>query len=897
MESPLLSMPDPESRSCGHRRDCVGCVPVSELEHPDPAGEEDLFAAVLETPAGPEREAFLDQLRAESPDLGQRVADLVETAEKDDGFLSTRESQWQQIVNHAVREASETPGAAPLLMKPGTRVGPFRLIAPLGTGGFGVVYHATQERPVARVAAVKLLRPGLDTLDILRRFDRERETLSRLRHPGIAAFYDAGSTDEDRPWIAMELVDGLPIHRYCDEHRLSIPERLRLFQKACRAVHHAHLRGIIHRDLKPSNLLVTDSDDGPQPKVIDFGVARSLSAEDETGSLVTRVGQVIGTPAYMSPEQAGSGTRDIDTRSDVYALGAVLYEILTSELPLGDSTRSTPLSATALEKLIQEREPGRPSQRITTSLQAENRATPTPMAAASQLRGDLDWITLKALAKDPDRRYESAAALADDIQAHLDQRPVIARPPSFAYLAGRFARRHRAAAAAGLVMLLSILGALTVSTVMYFREAEARRLAEIETRRSAQISRFLEDTLSAAGPEVALGRDTTLMREILEKAATRLAETTTPDPVVESQLRSIIGRTWGELLEFQRSTEELQIALDLTRALHPGDHPDLATSLFDYASALEQAGRVREAEPLIREGLAMRERLHGPDHPLTGEALSLLAYTLVKSGRSAEGEPHARRSLDIWRQHPELEPLWESPKTLATIYKNTGRLDEAVALFQEELDTFRALLGHTHPIIANCLDNYGYTLAQAGRDTEAEPILLEGLAMGRQYFGDRSPHEDHILGALARIAGRRGDLAQQLAYARQGATTGARVYPEGHRYWRESQRQYLDTLLGQIQHYLEQSWDQESALEPASHRLAEIRENPSLEKVFQPGDAAWVTWLAAAIEARRAGDETPAWRAADTTLRDQPPAKAHHTRLKTADLFREKLRPPPTRLP
>ncbi len=856
---------------------------MSEEEHCDPASEEDLFAAALETPAGPEREAFLNRVSAQSPELARRLAGLVETAEKDDDFLSTRDNHWQRVVNHAVREAAATPGEAPLLMKPGTRVGPFQLLEPLGTGGFGVVYRASQERPVRRVAAVKLLRPGLDSLDILRRFEFERETLSRLRHPGIAAFHDAGSTPEGRPWIAMELVDGPPIHRYCDEHRLPIADRLRLFQKVCRAVHHAHLRGVIHRDLKPSNLLVSESDDGPEPKVIDFGVARCLGAEDGTGTLMTRVGQIIGTPAYMSPEQAGTGERDIDHRTDVYALGAVLYEILTSELPLGDSTRGTHLSATALEKLIQEREPARPSQRVTTSLQAENRATPTPAATASQLRGDLDWITLKALAKDPDRRYESAAALADDIQAHLERRPVVARPPSFTYLAGRFVRRHRVAVAAGVIVLFSILGALGFSTTMYLREAKARQVAETETKRSRQISRFLEDTLTAAGPEVALGRDTTLMREVLEKASNRIDDELGDDPEIESEMRAIMGRTWRQLNEFDRSIADLEIALRLRRQLHTGDHPDLATSLIDYAGSLEVAGRPRDGEAAAREGLAMRERLHGPDHPLTGEALSQLAYIFLKSGRPAEGEPHAIRAVEIWRKAPDLPENEHAPKTLASILQNTGRTEASLALYDEELKTFRTIYPSPHPVLANCLDNYGYFLAKAGRDEEAEPLLLEGLDMGRVIFSDRSPHEDHILAALAGIAGRRGDLEQQLTHARDGATVGARVYPVGHRYWRESQRQYLDTLLGQVERYLESS-----ALDTATVRLAEIREQSHLAKVFQPGDALWIDWLGAAV---RSGENLAAWEKADAALRafqPQPGKEKHHrARLKLAEQFRQ----------
>lgn len=871
---------------------------MSEPEGSPAISDEDIFAEACELPAGPDRDRYLDAACGSETPRRRQIEQLIALEEKDDAFLEPRHHTWNRLVGDAIREVADNPGKAPPMAKPGDQVGPFTIDQPIGAGGFGVVYRAKQNSPVRRIAAVKLLRPGLDTLEILRRFDRERETLSRLRHPGIAGFYDAGSTENGRPWIAMELVEGLPLHQFCDEHRLTIKERLHLFQQVCRAVHHAHLRGIIHRDLKPSNLLVTETEDGPTPKVIDFGVARCLDPEsdDEFRTLVTVAGQLIGTPAYMSPEQAGLTGHEIDPRTDVYSLGAILYELLTGELPLGEPTR-TRLSATALEKILREQEPSRPSQRITTELQASRRSLANPGSAASQLRGDLDWIVLKALEKDPERRYESATALADDIQAHLEQRPVIARPPSFAYLAGRFARRHRAAVAAGGIVLVSILAALAFSTAMYFREAKARQIAEIETKRSRQISRFLEDALTAAGPSVALGRDTTLMREILEKTSTRIDEELGHDPEIESELRAILGRTWGELKQFDRSISQHALALERRRDLHRGDHPDLATSLIDYATALEDAGRPKEAESFAREGLAMRERLLDSDDPLLGEALSQLAFILLKSGKPREGEPFALRSVEIWRNQSTHHRNRDALLTLAMIYQASGRRDLALDLYREELETFRSIHNGAHPAIVNSLDNFGYTLAGAGRDEEAEPILLEGLAMGREVFGDSSPHEDHILGALARIAGRRGDLDQQLAYAREGAETGARVYPEGHRYWRESQRQYLDTLIGQVERFLDQSGkgDLEPSLNLARDRLTELRSTPSLEKVQQPGDRAWITWLETALASREAGRPTTEWERADRSWSNLPIEKTgkkyRESRSRFADRFRDRLDP------
>lgn len=813
--------------------------------------DEELLSVLLALTSIHERADYLRGVCDGDISRIEMLLKLVNFVDGSGAFLENGIHDANHLVNDAFeRIAGDAPTTTSNLPE-GTEIGPFRLMEVAGRGGFGIVYRAVQEVPVRREAAVKLLRPGGNGEEVLRRFDRERETLARLRHPGIAAFYDAGSTREGLPWIAMELVNGVPINRYCRDHESSIRQRLLLFQKVCQAVHHAHLRGIIHRDLKPSNVLVTGTEEGPEPKVIDFGIARCLEFEIEGQSFVTRAGQFMGTPAYMSPEQAGLLKREVDVRSDVYALGAILYELLTGDMPFGDAFRSeqNPLM---VAKLIEETEPERPSSRISSG--------PSPRAGleskkdtANLLKGDLDWIVLKALSKDPDRRYDSASAFAGDIQAHLERRPVVARPPSFLYLAGRFCQRKRAVVVSGAVALVAICAALVFSTLMYFSERDARLASVLDQQRSDQVSGILTEALSAAGPSKALGRDASMMRDILEATSERLASSDDILPEVESELRRTLGNTFRYLGELDRAVHETGRSLEIHRSLGVKESTGLADSLFAHADVLEVLGRIAEAEQPARESLAMRESIYGGSHPKTGESLSLLAFILIKGGQLEEAESVSRRCYEIWKLRPEIEELWECPKMLATVYQSTGRLSEAIAVYDEELTTFRKIFGGSHPVIANCLDNYGVALSKAGRDDDAERLLLEALEMGRKYYKDQSPHEDHVLAELARIAGRRGDRAGQLGYSRESAEAGARTYPVGHRYWRESQRQFLETLLFQVYDLLS-SKDSADAGQDVATLLTELVSFPKTHGIWSEGDTAWLEWLQAARERRNGGD-------------------------------------------
>jgi serine/threonine protein kinase len=399
---------------------------------PDRPSLEIILHAALETPGPEERARYLDQACRGDRGLRQEVESLVAAHFADESFMAPAE---HLLWNDAPTE------------RQGDAIGPYKLLRQLGEGGFGTVYLAEQSRPVRRRVALKLIKPGMDSREIIARFEAERQALAMMDHPHIAKVHDAGTTASGRPYFVMEFVEGMPITGFCASAGLDTKGRLELFTDVCAAVRHAHQKGIIHRDLKPANILVSVHDGQPVVKVIDFGIAKAIGAEASGNTRFTQLGRMIGTPQYMSPEQAELHPLAVDTRSDIYSLGVVLYELLTGTTPL-DPGRIRSVPDGEIRRLIQEAVPPRPSSRLASS-------------SSRALRGDLDWIVLKALEKDPERRYESAGALAEDLLRYLQHKPVEARPPSMAYLVRRFARRHRGPVAAG----AALLGALLLGAV------------------------------------------------------------------------------------------------------------------------------------------------------------------------------------------------------------------------------------------------------------------------------------------------------------------------------------------------------------------------------------------------------------------------------------------------
>src|SRR5439155_18460754 len=427
-------------------------------------------------------------------------------------------------------------------------IGPYRLLEQVGEGGMGEVWLAEQTRPVRRQVAVKVIKVGMDTAQVVARFEAERQALALMDHPAIARVFDAGSTTQGRPYFAMEYVRGETITAYTTRHGLAIPDRLELFLQVCEGVQHAHQKGIIHRDLKPSNVLIGMRDDSPVVKVIDFGIAKATTQTLTERTLHTEVGAFIGTPEYMSPEQAEFGGLDIDTRTDVYALGVILYELLTGTLPF-DSKALREQGLDRIRQTIRELDAPRPSTRVTRMAQsagAASRPGEDPARLARQLQGDLDWITMKAIEKDRMRRYGAVSDLAADLRRHLDDVPVLASPPSVQYRVGKFVRRHRAGVAAVAVLGVLLVAFAATMAIQAGRIARERDRANHEAQTATRVSDFLVGLFEVSDPSEARG-NTLTAREILDKGAAKIEKDLGGESTVQARRQRTLGAVYTSL--------------------------------------------------------------------------------------------------------------------------------------------------------------------------------------------------------------------------------------------------------------------------------------------------------------------------------------------------------------
>lgn len=679
--------------------------------------------------AAEDRDAFIDERCSGDAALAAEVRALIAASGEADDVFGERAGPISDV-------------------HPGDRVGPYVLEEPIGEGGFAVVWRASQEQPIRRVVALKILKPGLETKHVLARFEAERGALALMDHPNIAKVLDGGVTEQGRPWFTMELVEGRPITEYADRAGLRKNERLAIAVDVCRAVHHAHQKGVVHRDLKPSNILVTEVDGRAVPKVIDFGIAKAIQSDDLAESTaLTLEGQVVGTPAYMSPEQV-DGNGDVDTRADVYALGVLLYELLSGARPFEDETLARAGLAEVL-RIIREVEPPRPSSRETTA-----------HVLPRELRGDLDWIVMCCLEKDRERRYGSVGLLGDELERHLAGEPVMAGPPDFAYRASKFARRHRvellfASAIAAIVVVGSI-----VAVVLMLRARDAEALARTEVARLDQVSRFYESIIAGASPEVSQGQDTALVMGILEDAEERIdEEELDADPAVERAVRRAIGGAYHGLGEHARAAEQLRQAVELCRGLEPLEEAEM---LRDLGSMLLRAGDLEGAAHPI-EKAALTLRTHGNhDGPTTLRAETTLGVLRRVEGKLDEAEAILRANLTRWTEaHGENhEGSIETLNNLALVLKDRGdaeSIQESTEFLTRAVELQREVLAPTHPTRLKALNNLGESLLSQGRRGEALPYLEEALDLKIQVLPEG--HRSLLIGlnnlaSLLRLEGR-----------------------------------------------------------------------------------------------------------------------------------------------
>ena len=621
------------------------------------------------------------------------------------------------------------PGEELAPTTPAVRIGPYTLLEKLGEGGMGTVWVAEQTRPVRRRVALKVIKAGMDSQEILQRFEAERQALALMNHRSIATVLDAGTSDAGLPYFVMELVSGVPITRYCDDHKASIAERLRLFGAVCHAIQHAHQKGILHRDIKPANVLVAMEEAEPVPKVIDFGVAKALHKRLTDRPMYTEVGQLVGTLEYMSPEQAELHNWDIDTRSDVYALGVLLYVLLVGSTPLdAHALRTAPLSETI--RLIREQDPPKPSARLAQSgeslTELAGRRNTDPARLVREVKGELDWIVMKALEKDRTRRYEAASALARDIERYLQHQPVEACPPSARYRLGKFLRRHRMGAltaAAGLVLLVA--GA-AVSTWQAVRATRAEKTA-------AAVSEFLQNDLLgqadlANQPGAGPGRDPDVtVRTLLDRAAQTIEGKFREEPLTEAAIRLTVGKAYRALGHYPEGQRHLERSVELYAAQLGSDDPVTLGSKSSLAYLYGAQGRYDRAEALSEEVVKSRTARLGAHHPDTLTSKNNLAQVYRSQKKYQQAEPLYLEVVraDIATLGADHTETLRAKTNLAALYRDLARYDEAEQLYEEVVQAQTRKLGTDHPDTLVSKNGLAAVYRGKGRFDEAEPLFQE----------------------------------------------------------------------------------------------------------------------------------------------------------------------------
>jgi serine/threonine protein kinase/tetratricopeptide (TPR) repeat protein len=661
-------------------------------------------------------------------------------------------------------------------------IGHYHLLQKIGEGGMGEVWLAEQKEPVRRRVALKLVKAGMNTREVMARFESERQALALMEHPAIAKVYDAGSTSQGAPYFVMEYVAGVPITEYCDNHQLSIKERLELFMQVCEGVRHAHQKAVIHRDLKPSNILVMEVDERAAPKIIDFGVAKALSQKLTLHTIFTSVGSLVGTPEYMSPEQALSSGEDVDTRTDVYSLGIIFYELLAGAPPIE-------LRRVAFDEYLRrlrEEDPPKPSTKVrtqdaATSSELARRRQTEPATLMKQIGGDLDSIALKALEKDRSRRYGSAGDFAADIARYLRHEAVLAVPPSAGYRARKFANRHRW----GLVMSCAFAVVLTAAAVISIRQSlRANREAAV----AEAVNDFLRNDLLAQASAATQSGPTTKpdpdlkVRTALDRAAAKIGGKFDRQPEVEAAIRDTIGRTYLDLGLYPEARKQLERALELYRRVWGSKNPKTLGALRGVGRAVYLQGQYPEAAALLSQALETQQQVLGPEHPDTLSLMHLLANTYYEQGKYAQSEASHKHILEV-RQRvlgPEHRDTLASIRSLALVYYLEGKYDDSIALLTPLLETERRVLGPEHPDTLNSMNNLAMDYSQQRDYARAEALFSRTLEIRLRILGPEHSATLSSMHNLANLYLREGKYSQAEPLFTQTLETQRKILGSSH---------------------------------------------------------------------------------------------------------------------